>query len=442
MADTFGPEAATCPACGYHVAVLFYDGGEQPLATLGWPRSAGEARAMPRLPLRFVRCVDCGHVFNAAFDYTRVPYADQPNRMFNRGARWSGFMQEVRDQILERLPPQPVVVEIGHGEGHFLRALARERAGRYAGFDPHGTARSEPPALTFHAALFEPETHLAELKPDLIISRHVLEHLTNPLGFLQRMSFAASVTGIRPALYLEVPCIDRALVSGRSEDFYYEHNSHFTTESFSRMLRRSFTTIDALSHGYHGEVVYAFLRLKGNADHLDHARAAAGFRELAASARQVVALQLADLYLSGKRVAIWGGTGKSAAFIHAFGVDAVRFPLVVDSDPDKAGTYVPGAGQRIQFRDVLRESPADIILIPTQWRAADIVAEIHAAGIRYTTILIEHGGRLVDFFTGDHPYRRPAEKVRDGKPTGSLPENTASSQVRALACSPEVPSQA
>jgi hypothetical protein len=25
----------TCPACGYHIAVLFYDGGRQPLATLG-----------------------------------------------------------------------------------------------------------------------------------------------------------------------------------------------------------------------------------------------------------------------------------------------------------------------------------------------------------------------------------------------------------------------
>lgn len=408
MSETrsFDVESTTCPACGYHVAVRFYDGGEQPLATLGWPRSCHEAVAMPRLPLRFVRCVDCGHVFNAAFDYRQVPYGDQPNRMFNKGFRWAGFMEEVRAQMLDRLPARPVVVEIGHGEGHFLRSLSHMRPGRYVGFDPHGQASSDAPGLEFRAALFEPGRHISELRPDLIVSRHVLEHLSDPLGFLQRMSFAASVTGIRPALYLEVPCIDRALDSGRTEDFYYEHNSHFTTESFSRMLRRGFTSVDALGHGYDGEVVYAFLRLKGTADQVEHARAAGAFRELSQLARQVISLQLANLYLAGKRVAIWGGTGKSAAFLHAFGVDAERFPLVVDSDPSKAGTYVPGTGQEIQYRDVLRDHPPDIILIPPQWRAADIVEEIARAGIRYETVLIEHGGKLVDFFLDEHPYRR------------------------------------
>ena len=27
-----------CPACGHHVAVPFYDGGQQPLTTLAWPQ--------------------------------------------------------------------------------------------------------------------------------------------------------------------------------------------------------------------------------------------------------------------------------------------------------------------------------------------------------------------------------------------------------------------
>jgi len=400
-------ETTTCPACGYHVAVLLFDGGEQPLATLGWPASAEDARSMDRLPLRFVRCVDCGHVFNAAFDYTRVPYSEKPNRMFNRGAEWSVFVSQLQSGMLDRLPPQPTVVEIGHGEGHFLRVLRDARpAGRYIGFDPNGTAASSELSLEFRNSLFEPEPHILEFQPDLILSRHVLEHLSDPLAFIQRMTFAASMTGNHPMLYLEVPCIDRALGTGRIEDFYYEHNSHFTTESFSRMLRRSFTAIDALGHGYNGEVVYAFLRLKGSLEHVERAESAAMFREFSDLARGAIALELANLYLSGQRVAIWGGTGKSAAFMHAFGVDAGRFPLVVDSDPGKAGTFVPGTGQCIQHRDILKQHPASIILVPPQWRAADIAREIEREGIRCETILIEHGGRLVDFLTGEHPYRR------------------------------------
>jgi predicted O-linked N-acetylglucosamine transferase (SPINDLY family) len=69
MASTIAPSAlvdllreATCPACGHHVAVPFYDGGEQPLATVAWPQNAADARSMKRLPLEFLRCVDCGHV--------------------------------------------------------------------------------------------------------------------------------------------------------------------------------------------------------------------------------------------------------------------------------------------------------------------------------------------------------------------------------------------
>ncbi len=395
----------TCPACGYHVAAPFYDGRRQPLATLAWPQTAGAAQAMPRLPLEFVRCIDCGHVFNAGFDYRHVPYTDRPNLMFNRGRFWAAAVLRVRDHICARLPEKPVVVEIGYGDAGFLAALREARpAGRYIGFDPHGRA-SGTPGLDLRNTLFTPETHLRELRPDLIVSRHVLEHLQNPLAFLQGIAFAASLAGLEPALYLEVPCIDRALETGRTGDFYYEHNSQFTTHSFLRMLERSSAVIEDLGHHYSGEVVYAFARLAGSAAHLSTAAAAAAFREHARQAEHTIALQLADLCMSGRRVAIWGGTGKSAAFMNAYGVDAARFPLVVDSDPAKAGTFVPGAGQPIRFCDWLLENPVEVIIIPPQWRARDIVDEIERRGIRFETILIEHGGRLVDYFGGSHPYR-------------------------------------
>jgi hypothetical protein len=106
-------------------------------------------------------------------------------------------------------------------------------------------------------------------------------------------------------------------------------------------------------------------------------------------------------------VAIWGGTGKSAAFMHRYGVDAARFPVVVDSDPEKVGTFVPGTGQPIRFRDWLIEHPADVVIVPPQWRAADILAEMGAHGIAAAEILIEHDGRLVDYRRHPHPYRRP-----------------------------------
>jgi hypothetical protein len=91
--------------------------------------------------------------------------------------------------------------------------------------------------------------------------------------------------------------------------------------------------------------------------------------------------------------------------MHQYGADAERFPLVVDSDPEKCGTFVPGTGQEIVFRDVLKQRSIDIVIIPSQWRAGDIVLEMEREGIQPPAILIEHNGRLIDFRKEAHPYK-------------------------------------
>ncbi len=102
---------------------------------------------------------------------------------------------------------------------------------------------------------------MPECKPDLVISRHVLEHLVNPLGLLQTTAFAVALAGLATRVFIEVPCIDRAIETGRTEDFYYEHNSHFTTESFTRMLHRTSNVVEMLLHGYSREIISGLVKL-------------------------------------------------------------------------------------------------------------------------------------------------------------------------------------
>jgi predicted O-linked N-acetylglucosamine transferase (SPINDLY family) len=400
---------ATCPACGYHVAVPFYDGGEQPLAALAWPPSAADARAMKRLPLDFVRCVDCGHVYNCRFDYAEVPHSEKPNLMFNNGVIWTDHLRTIRGLILQRLPEQPVVVEVSCGDGHLLRAVAERRSsGRYVGFDPSHAIDPGDGLIEVRREPFNPAMHLAELRPDLIISRHVPEHLMNPLAFVQSIAFAVSWENIDTRLLIEVPCIDRVIRLGRTVDFFYEHNSNFTTRSLERLLARCATRVETVARGYNDEVVYGLAHFSRRDVQVQFALEAIGYTERSVRQRQTIRADVDALAASGRRVAVWGGTGKAAAFINQLGLDLKRFPLVVDSDVQKAGTYVPGAGQEILYRDFLIQYPVDVILIATQWRAGDIVDEIERCGIPYQTILLEHAGRLVDYFAGDHPYRKAA----------------------------------
>lgn len=395
---------ANCPVCSHHVASLFFDGGKQTLATLAWPASAQAAWELPRHPLDFVQCPKCTHVWNRSFEYDAIPYQSNPNRMFNKGSIWKGHLAVSSAQLLERLPDAPTVVEIGCGEGHFIRGLAEARgAGRFVGFDPNAHPETGQ-GVEFHARLFEPLADMAAYSPDAIVIRHVLEHLTTPAELIEQLAWAASQVDKAVWLFAEVPCIDRVFATNRLADFFYEHVSHFTTESFRALMTRA-GEVTMISHGYDGEVVYGLVKLGVPAEMRNRAKQAQEFFADAKVSRAAIAAQLSDLSSAEKRVAIWGGTGKAAAFIHYFDVDAKRFPLVVDSDPDKAGTFVPGTGQQIQFRDVLKTSTPDVVIIPTQWRAKDIVAEMERESIRPAVVLIEHGGRLMDYFRDPHPYR-------------------------------------
>jgi len=97
--------------------------------------------------------------------------------------------------------------------------------------------------------------------------------------------------------------------------------------------------------------------------------------------------------------AYWGGTGKGAAFLNAY---KIADGIVVDSDPNKLGLYVPGMGQKIESPDVLLEFPTRIIIITTRWRAADIYAEIQAKGIEYDQLLILDGSELREYTKEDY----------------------------------------
>jgi hypothetical protein len=46
------------------------------------------------------------------------------------------------------------------------------------------------------------------------------------------------------------------------------------------------------------------------------------------------------------------------------------------------------------------------VIIPSQWRAHDIILEMEREGIAFKRVLIEHKGGLIDYFADPHPYRQ------------------------------------
>lgn len=302
--------SAVCPVCYHAVASPFFNGGNQALATLGWPATAELAQAMPRHPQDFVQCPSCTHVWNRSFSYEAIPYEHNPNLMFNKGSIWQGHLATTRDLLLARLPQSPTVVDIGCGEGHFVRGLAetRERDGRFIGFDPNVTSETGR-GLEFHARYFEPLADMVTFAPDAVVIRHVLEHLTDPAALVEKLAWGASGLGKPVWLFAEMPCIDRVFGTGRLADFFYEHPSHFTTRSFLCLMERAGHVVE-FAHGYDGEVVYALVRLDVPLERLEHAKTARDFSQRADTSRTAIRAQMDVLAASGKRVAIWGAPAR------------------------------------------------------------------------------------------------------------------------------------
>ena len=265
----------------------------------------------------------------------------------------------------------------------------------FVGFDP-GPIQNIGQDIELHSRYFEPIKDIVNFAPDLLVMRHVLEHLTDCAAFVEQLAWGASQLDKRVLFFAEMPCIDRVFDSKRLSDFFYEHPSQFTTRSFKTLMERSGTILE-LAHGYDGEVVYALVELGLPESYQATLNSSLAFYDEAFSSQAFIRKQLEELIEQGQSVAIWGGTGKSAAFINFFQAVVQNFPIVIDSDFQKVGTYVPGTGQIIQFRDVLKANPVDVIIIPPQWRAKDIVAEMRRENIMANKILIEHGGKLIDF---------------------------------------------
>ena len=396
-----------CPACGYTIAKMVFDAGVKPLATIAWAESEAEAKSVQSFRQEYIKCLNCSHVWNHLFDWEHVPYGNKPNKMYNNGSQWKKHIEYLQGWLSDRIPDNPTVVDIGCGDASFLISMADHYIGKgqFHGFDPSGDVDPNQSAIMFSRSLYMPLEDTPKYKPDLIVMRHVIEHLTAPSSFLHSLAWGASGYEKPTYLYCEVPCIDRVFQTGRLADFYYEHPSQFTTNSFTRMLKTAGKIVD-IHHSYDGEVICGLVELSPSDEQaITNKKADIYFSSISHSIHQV-RQDLSEIIESGKSVAIWGGTGKCASFMHHYNITNQDISTVVDSDERKWGTYVPGVGQEIKKPSYLLGNYTEVLIVPTQWRAQDILIEADSMGLSFEQVLIEHNGRLVDFRTDDHPYAK------------------------------------
>jgi len=353
--------ARICDACGGTVLVPFADLGEIPVfCGVHWA-SPAEALASPLGTMSLAYCPDCAYVRNIAFDPTALVYDTTMDTNLHHSPAFQSFSTELVRHLAGRYPLRgATVLDIGCGQGEFLRELCHVADCRGVGYDQMyaGPVGPDPSGAVFHSNLAPLDDRLPTF--DFVTSRHWFEHLDDPYGFLARLR---ELAGDRPVHgYLEVPDAGYALATAGWE-VIYPHVSYFDGYSLCRIVERAGWRVVATGPLFSGMFRYVEIasrvpaqtsrvELPGPADRDRQLDSIAGFADRHAAERERWRSIIDRALAAGDRPVLWGAGSRGVQFLH-LADPAGRLAAVVDVNPRKWGRYLPVTGHRVTSPDQL-----------------------------------------------------------------------------------------
>jgi SAM-dependent methyltransferase len=339
--------------------------------------SPEDALRAPVGNIRLGFCKSCGMISNLDFDPQLIMYERGYDNALHHSPLFRSYAEGLASRLVEQyLIRDNTVIEIGCGDGYFLRQLCELGGNRGWGFDPS----CEPKEATDDEVTIVAEYFDASKVPDAIdfvCCRHVLEHISQPRPFVGQLREAMPEGAV---VYCEVPDANFTLAHGGIWDILYEHCSYFTDHALAHLFREAGFRVLRTSSAYDGQ----FLQIEamavaaepsediGNqtvpsrrleqASHFEQS-----YREAITNWNQ----RLVDLANTSKRVAIWGAGTKGIMFLNTVAA-AESVACVVDINPSKQGRFVVGTGTPIVAPKALTTFAPDVVLLTNPTYAGEV----------------------------------------------------------------------
>jgi SAM-dependent methyltransferase len=380
-----------CPSCQASDLTSVYRQEPVPVHSCLLLPSREQAERFPRGAIRLVLCNNCGCIWNTEFDSSLTAYAGNYEDSQAFSPRFREFAHELAEELVERYGILGKrVLEIGCGKGDFLLLLCELGGNRGVGIDPAvdpaAAANAGHPEVTFIAEAYS--ERYADIRADLVVCRHTLEHLPNAGEFLRLIRNGA---GDSPTtvVYLEVPDVERVLREGAFWDIYYEHCCYFSAGSFERLARGANLEVVDVRDGFDGQYVQLYARPSSDRSvdvpiersDVERLREAVGrFQTLHAEQVGEWNARLERMRADGRTAALWGSGSKAVAFLTTLDArDEVE--CVVDINPRKQGMYMAGVRQRIVPPSSLSDTRPDVVIVMNPVYRDEIQAELNTFGL-------------------------------------------------------------
>ncbi len=249
-----------------------------------------------------------------------------------------------------------------------MAMLCEQGDNRGIGYDPsHDPGRTAAVASGRVTIVAEPYPADRPVEGRLVYSRHVFEHLTDPVAVL---------SGIRRSidrrddvvLYLEVPDATYMLEAPAAWDLIYEHPLYWTEATLRTTARRCGFSPVASGRSFADQYLWVDARAGvvdadsfPSTDDLERSRAAsAGFGSEVRGLVDRWNVRLSELTERGP-VAMWGAGSKGVSFLSLID-DPGLVTAVVDLNPHKHGRFTPVGGSPVIAPDTLDSGTAVVLV--------------------------------------------------------------------------------
>jgi len=345
------------------------------------------AQSCDKAEMALSLCSHCGYVWNASFDIGLMAYEQDYDNALHHSPKFSTWEADLAKGLVQRHGLRGRrLAEIGPGDGRFLASLCIEGGNTGIGFEPG----HNPDRVSELVAQADVEIHdeyadadsLRGYDVDFVSSRHVLEHIPEPMMLIDTVRGGIVEGG---GVYLEVPNFSWALDRGAFEDLMYEHCGYYTPETLAHLMTRAGFSQVRAEPTFDGLFAAAEATVAGgeSTNEAINPRVVERIRgDVHALSDRIdaVGADFAARRNEGQRLAAWGGGARAVGLMNLVpAADAVEW--VVDINPRKQGTFVTGTGHSIVAPEVLKDVRPDAVLVVNPVYTDEIATMLSELGV-------------------------------------------------------------